>query len=265
MTHNEMLDIVKEYQTTDSISRRTNLFDLIRQNILEVWFQIYAEARRLYLKNPLPTVSEILNDYAPVEKNLQRYKNSGYTYYAKIELPSPQNCRFRTYEDKIILTDLSEDGGKAGFPSSITVRFNMFNPDYLDYYIREIKTGMRYTLGRIICKKEDELEELKEASASMLSVIASKLKNAEPGTTLWFERWYDGRLISAKNVEFARVERNHIVVKIDGIEVPFDYNGTQDSENDYTSACMLFPSSDHKRWEDVTYVPSSKQKIIYEN
>ena len=43
-----------------------------------------------------------------------------------------------------------------------------------------------------------------------------------------------------------------------------DHNGTLTSENDYTSACMLFPSSDHKRWDDVTYVPASKQILSYD-
>lgn len=67
-------------------------------------------------------------------------------------------------------------------------------------------------------------------------------------------------------VTFLGIDKGEIMVDMydNGIKVPFDHNGTMTSENDYTSACMLFPSSDHKRWDDVTYVPASKQVLSYE-
>ena len=72
MTPAEMLDTVKEYQTTDSISRKNALFDLIRQRTWEVWFMSYQCARKLYLDYPLPEVAKILN-WWPHRKDLEKY------------------------------------------------------------------------------------------------------------------------------------------------------------------------------------------------
>ena len=263
MKPTEILDTIKEYQTTDSISRKTTLFNLIQQKAWEVWFIGYQHARKLYLEYPLPTVVNLLQQWGPVERDLKESVN-GYSYYTQINIHSPA-YQHHVFDDEIILSGLTDEGVNIGLPASIAVKFRMFNPDYLDYRIREIKPYLHYKLRCEIYNKEQELKKLQEAYKQTESPIISKLNTAEPGTTLWYERWYEGRIRAAKEVKFVRIENRDIIVEIDGIEVSFDHNGTATSENDYTSACMLFPSSDHKRWEDVTYVPASMQKVLYKS
>lgn len=262
MKPTEIVDIVKEYQTTDSISRKSALFNLLRQKAWEVWILGYQSARELYLGNPLPTVGYLLNQWGSVEKDLMKCKN-GYSYYTQINFHSPA-YKHGAFDDEIILSGLTEGGVTIGLPVSITVTFRMFNPDYLDFLVREIKPYLHRKLRCEIYNKEQELKKLQEAYKQTESPIISKLNTAEPGTTLWYERWYEGRIRAAKEVKFVRIENRDIIVEIDGIEVSFDCNGTATSENDYTSACMIFPSSDHKRWDDVTYVPATKQQVVYE-
>ena len=263
MTPEEILDTVKEYQTTDSISRKSTLFNLIRQKSWEVWFSSYHHARKLYLEYPLPMVGNLLKAWGPVENDLKQDVN-GHSYYTQIDIHSPA-YQHHVFDDEIILSGLTEEGVNIGLPTSISVTFRMFNPDYLDYRNREIKPYLRYKLRCEIYNKEQELKQLQDVYKQTENSILSKLKTAESGTTLWYERWYNGRLREAKEVKFVRIENGNIIIaNYDGIEVSFDHNGTVTSENDYTSACMLFPSSDHKRWDDVTYVPASKQKVLYE-
>lgn len=264
MTPAEMLDTVKEYQTTDSISRKNALFDLIRQRAWEVWFMCYQCASKLYLDYPLPEVGKILNGWGPIEKDLEKYVD-GHSYYTQIDIHSPIYHR-PIWDDKIILSGLTEKGINIGLPTSIAVSYRMFNPDYLDYRIREIKPYLHGKLNDEIYRKEQELKQLQSAYKETENPILTKLKTAESGTTLWHERWYEGRLREAKEVTFLGIDKGEIMVDMynNGIKVPFDHNGTLTSENDYTSACMLFPSSDHKRWDDVTYVPASKQILSYD-
>ncbi|MBD5302313.1 MAG: hypothetical protein HDS16_04875 [Bacteroides sp.] len=262
MTPKEILDIVEEYQTTDSISRKSTLFNLIRQKAWEVWFLGYQYARKLYLVHPMPIVGNLLNQWGPVEKDLTQCMNE-FVHYSQINFHSPMFPHPKL-DDEIILSGLTEEGINIGLPTSIAVKFRMFNPDYLDYLIREIKPYLHYKLRCEIYNKEQDLKQLRNVYEQTENPILSKLKTAEPGTTLWYERWYEGRIRAAKEVKFVRIENRDIIVEINGIEVSFDCNGTETSENDYTSACMLFPSSDHKRWDDVTYVPASKQQVVYE-
>lgn len=72
MTPAEMLDTVKEYQTTDSISRKNALFDLIRQRTWEVWFMSYQCARKLYLDYPLPEVAKNSELVGPHRKGFRK-------------------------------------------------------------------------------------------------------------------------------------------------------------------------------------------------
>ncbi|TFU92381.1 hypothetical protein E4T81_12390 [Barnesiella sp. WM24] len=263
MTPEEILDTVKEHQTTDSISRKSALFNLIRQKTWEVWFLGYQYARKLYLEYHLPAVGNLLKQWGPVESDLEKYEN-GCSCYTQIDIHSPA-YQHHVFDDEIILYGLTEEGVNIGLPASISVTFRMFNPDYLDYRIREIKPYLHYKLRCEIYSKEQELKQLQDIYKQTENPILSKLKTAESGTILWYERWYKGRLREAKEVKFVRIENGNIIIEnYDGIEVSFDHNGTATSENDYTSACMLFPSSDHKRWDDVTYVPASKQKVLYE-
>lgn len=264
MTPAEILDTVKEYQTTDSISRKSTLFNLLRQKSWEVWFLGYQYARKLYLEYPFPTVGNILKAWGPVENDLKQDVN-GYFYYTQIDIHSSEYPH-HVLDDEIILSGLTEEGVNIGLPTSIAVKFRMFNPDYLDYLIREIKPYLHYQLRCKIRNIEQELKQLRNVYEQTENPILSKLKTAEPGTTLWHERWYKGRLSRAEEVKFVRIENGNIIIDNRyGVEVSFDHNGTATSENDYTDACMLFPSSDHKRWDDVTYVPASKQKVIYAN
>ncbi len=258
MTANEMLEAVNEYQTTDSISRKNTLFDLIRQKSWEVWYQGYQYACNLYKECPLPAVEEILEDWGPVSKNISN-KVEGYTYYTQI------NTMYVRYDrdHEIKLSGLTNEGVKIGLPASIIVKVKMFDPDYLDYRIRKIKACLHYKLSHEVYNKRLELEKLQDAYKRTTNPILSKLKTAESGTTLWYERWCEGQMREAKTVKFVGIDKSTIIVEIDGIRVTFNPNGTQTSEDDYTDDCMLFPSSDHKRWEDVTYVPSSKQKVLY--
>lgn len=258
MTSIEIFDAVEEYQTTDSISRKSVLFNLLRQKSWEVWFSVYQHARKLYLKNPLPTVENILNRWGPVKKNLKESVN-GYAFYTQLNIHRPS---YR-YDDEIVLSGLTEEGINIGLPSSIEVTVRMFDPDYLDYYIREIKPLLHYKLSDVIYSKENELKQLQDAYRQTENPILSKLNGAEPGTTLWYERWCDGRKREATEVKFVGIEKRLIIVEINGTQVSFDRNGTQTSESDYTSDCMLFPASNHKRWDDVTYVPASKQQLLY--
>lgn len=46
MTPSKILDTIKEYQTTDSISLKNTLFNLIQQKSWEVWFTGYQCARK---------------------------------------------------------------------------------------------------------------------------------------------------------------------------------------------------------------------------
>ncbi len=263
MTPEEILDTVKEYQTTDSISRKNTLSNLIRQKTWEVWFLGYQSARKLYLEYPLPTVGNLLKAWGPVENDLKQDVN-GHSYYTQIDIHSPA-YQHHVFDDEIILSGLTEEGVNIGLPTSIAIKFRMFNPDYLDYLIREIKPYLHYQLRCKIRNIEQELKQLRNVYEQTENPILSKLKTAEPGTTLWHERWYKGRLSRAEEVKFVRIENGNIIIESGyGVEVSFDHNGTATSENDYTSACMLFPSSDHKRWDDVTYVPASKQKVLYE-
>lgn len=264
MTPEEAINTVKEYQTTDSISRKSTLFNLLRQKSWEVWFIGCQYARKLYLEHPLPTVGNILNPWGPVEKDLTKCMN-GYVHYTQINFNSPM-CSHSKFDEEIELSGLTEEGVNIGLPGSIAVKFRMFNPDYLDYLIREIKPYLHYQLRCKIRNKEQELKQLRDVYEQTENPILSKLKTAEPGTTLWHERWYEGRRSRAEEVKFVRIENGDIIIENEyGIKVRFDHNGTATSENDYTSACMLFPSSDHKRWDDVTYVPASKQKVLYQN
>ena len=263
MTPKEILDIVEEYQTTDSISRKSTLFNLIRQKVWEVWLLGYQSARELYLEYPLSTVGDLLKYWGPVEKDLAKYMN-GYVHYTQINFHSPIYPHPK-FDDEIILSGMTEEGINIGLPTSITVTIRMFNPDYLDYLIREIKPYLHYQVRCKIRNIEQELKQLRNVYEQTENPILSKLKTAEPGTTLWYERWYKGQLSRAEEVKFIRIEEREIIIENDnGVEVSFDHNGTATSENDYTSACMLFPSSDHKRWDDVTYVPASKQKILFD-
>lgn len=263
MTPTEILDAIKEYQTTDSISRKSTLFNLLRKESWEVWFLGYQHARKLYLEYPLPTVGNILKPWGPVEKDLKQDVN-GYSYYTQINIHSPAH-QHHVFDDEIILSGLTEEGVNIGLPTSIAVKFRKFNPDYLDFHIREIKPYLHYQLRCKIRNKKQELKQLQDAYKQTENPIIAKLNTAEPGTTLWYERWYEGRLCRAEEVKFVRIENGDIIIESGyGNEVSFDHNGTATSENDYTSACMLFPSSDHKRWDDVTYIPSSKQKVMYE-
>lgn len=264
MTPTEIIETLKEYQTTDSISRKSTLFNLLRQKAWEVWFLGYQCARELYLENPLPTVKDLLNQWGPVDKDFMKCEN-GYSYYTQINTHTPV-YKHGAFDDQIILSGLIEGGINIGLPTSITVTIRMFNPDYLDFHIREIKPYLHYQLRCKIRNKEQELKQLQDAYKQTENPIIAKLNTAEPGTTLWYERWYEGRLCRAEEVKFVRIENGDIIIESGyGNEVSFDHNGTATSENDYTSACMLFPSSDHKRWDDVTYVPASKQKVLYQN
>ena len=264
MTLKEILDIVEEYQTTDSISRKRTLFNLIRQKSWEVWFLGYQYARKLYLEHPMPIVENLLNQWGPVKKDLTQCMN-GFVHYKQINFHSPMFPHPK-FDDEIILSELTDEGINIGLPASIAVKFRMFNPDYLDYLIREIKPYLHYKLRCEIYNKEQDLKQLRNVYEQTENPILSKLKTAEPGTTLWYERWYKGQLSRAEEVKFVRIENGNIIIESGyGVEVSFDHNGTETSENDYTSACMLFPSSDHKRWDDVTYVPASKQKVEYQN
>lgn len=258
MIPTEIFNTVKEYQTTDSISRKSALFDILRQKSWEVWFMTYQYARKLYLENPLPEVANILNRWGPVTKKLKESVNV-YSYYTQINIHRPKY----QYDDEITLSDLTEEGINIGLPTTIAVTLRMFNPDYLDYCIRNIKLWLHYKLNDEIYSKENELKQLQDAYKKTENPILSKLKTAEPGTTLWYERWYEGRKLESKEVKFVGIDKRTIIVEIDGVEVDFDHNGTQSSENDYTDDCMLFPASDHKRWDDVTYIPVSKQKVLY--
>lgn len=263
MTPEEIINIIKEYQTTDSISRKGALFTLIRQKSWKVWFLVYQNARELYLEYPLPMVSDILNQFGPVERDLKKYED-GYYYYTQIKTYSPA-CHHREFDEGITLFGLTEEGVNIGLPTSITVTFRKFNPDFLEYCIRKIKPYLNSKLRSEIYNKNKELKELQEIYKQTENPILSKLSVAEPGTALWFERWYEGQLREAKVVKFVRIENGYIIVEDTyGTEVTFDHNGTELSENDYTDACMLFPSSEHKRWDDVKYVPASKQKLVYE-
>lgn len=161
MTPAEMLDTVKEYQTTDSISRKNALFDLIRQRAWEVWFMCYQCARKLYLDYPLPEVGKILNGWGPIEKDLEKYVD-GHSYYTQIDIHSPIYHR-PIWDDKIILSGLTEKGINIGLPTSIAVSYRMFNPDYLDYRIREIKPYLHGKLNDEIYRKEQELKQLQSA------------------------------------------------------------------------------------------------------
>lgn len=107
MTPAEMLDTVKEYQTTDSISRKNALFDLIRQRTWEVWFMSYQCARKLYLDYPLPEVAKILNWWGPIEKDLEKYVD-GHSYYTQIDIHSPI-YHHPIWDDKIILSGISKE------------------------------------------------------------------------------------------------------------------------------------------------------------
>lgn len=256
-----MLDTVNEYQTTDSISRKNSLFNLIRENVWEIWYIEYQNARKLYLETPIPTVGNLLKQWGPVEKDLTKYEN-GYSYYTQFDIHSP-SYRYSKLEHEIILSGLTEEGKNIGLPTTISISFRKFNPDYLDFCIREMKPYLHYKLRGEIYDKEQELKKLQDVYTQTENPILSKLKTAEAGTTLWYERWYNGRVSEAKEVKFVRIENRNIIVEIHGIEVSFDHNGTATSENDYTSACMLFPSSYHKRWDDVTYVPATKQRMVY--
>lgn len=263
MKPEEILDTIKEYQTTDSISRKSTLFTLLQQKSWEVWFLCYQNARKLYLEYPLPTVGNLLKQWGPVERDLKKYVN-GYSYYTQINTYSPA-YHHHIFDDEIILSGLTEEGMNIGLPTSIVVTFRMFNPDYLDYRIREIKPYLHDKLKCEIYNKEQELNQLQEAYKQTENPILSKLSTAEAGTTLWYERWYKGQLREAQEVKFVRIENGYIFIEnTNGIEVSFDHNGTATSENDYTSACMLFPSSEHKRWDDVKYVPATMQKVLYE-
>lgn len=261
MTPQEILEAVEEYQTTDSISRKRTLFNLIREKTFEVWFKGYLCARRLYLEYPLSTVSNFLQQWGPIENDLENHAN-GYTFYSIINFHSPL-YKHRMYDDEIILSGLTEEGKNIGLPTSITVNYRMFNPDYLDFRTREIKPYLHYKIRSEIYKKEQELRRLQDVYKQTENPIIAKLSTAEPGTTLWYERWYEGKLCQSKEVKFVGIDKKSIIVEIGGTQVEFDHNGTASSENDYTSACMLFPSSDHKRWDDVTYVPASKQQVLY--
>lgn len=262
MIQTEIIEAVKVYQTTDSISQKNTLFNIIRQKSWEVWFLCYQYARKLYLEHPIQIVRNILKPWGPVEKDLTQCIN-GFVHYSQINFHSPMFPHPK-FDNEIILSGLTEEGVNIGLPTSIAIKFRMFNPDYLNYFIREIKPHLHYKLSCEIYNKKQELKQLQEAYNQTENPILSKLKTAEPGTTLWYERWYEGRLSEAKEVKFVRIENEDIIIDNGyGVEVSFDHNGTATSENDYTSACMLFPSSDHKQWDDVTYVPASKQKISY--
>lgn len=263
MTPTEIIDTVKEYQTTDSISRKSALFNLIRHKSWEVWLLGYRHARELYLENPLPTVANLLNPWGPVEKDLMKCEN-GYSYYTQINTHAPayMHCAF---DEEIILSGLTAEGKNIGLPTSISVTIRLFDSDYLDFQIREIKPYLHHKLRCEIYNKEQELRKLEKVYEQTTNPILLKLRSAEPGTTLWYERWYEGRLREAEEVKFIGIEKQEIIVEKNGVRVWFDHNGTATSENDYTSACMLFPSFDHKRWDDVTYVPATKQKVLYEN
>lgn len=263
MTPSKILDTIKEYQTTDSISLKNTLFNLIRQKSWEVWFTGYQCARKLYLEYPLPTVVNLLKQWGPVDRDIKKSAN-GCFYYTQINTHSPA-YHHHIFDDEIILSGLTEEGINIGLPTSITVKIRMFNPDYLDYCIREIKPFLHYQLSCEIYSKQQELKQLQEAYNQTDNPILAKLNTAEAGTTLWYERWYKGQLRESKEVKFVRIENRNIIVETHGVEVSFDRNGTATSENDYTSACMLFPSSDHKRWDDVTYIPATTQKVLYNN
>lgn len=256
-----MLETVNEYQTTDSILRKNYLFNLIRKNAWEIWFIEYQNARKLYLEIPIHTVENLLIHLGAVGKDLTKYEN-GHSYYTRINVDIPPYHHSKL-EDKIVLSGLTEEGINIGLPTSIEVSFRKFNPDYLDLCLREMKPYLHNKLRSEIYRKEQDLKELQEAYANTAPHILSKLRVAEPGTALWYERWYKGQIREAKKVNLVRIENREIIVETNGIEVSFDSNGTLTSENDYTSACMLFPSSDHKRWDDVTYVPATTQKVLY--
>lgn len=256
-----MLDTENEYQTTDSISRKNSLFNLIRENVWEMWFIEYQNARKLYLETPIPTVGNLLIRWGPVEKDLTKYEN-GYSYYTRISVDIPPYHHSKL-EDRIVLSGLTEEGINIGLPISIVVPFRKFNPDYLDFCIREIKPFLHYQLSCEIYNKQQELKQLQEVYNQTDNPILAKLNTAEAGTTLWYERWYKGQIREAKEVKLVCIKNREIIVEINGIEVSFDSNGTATSENDYTSACMLFPSSDHKRWDDVAYLPATRQSIVY--
>lgn len=228
-----------------------------------MWFSGYQNARKLYLENPLPIVRDLLKKWGPVECDLKKYVN-GYSYYTQIDTYSPKYY-YHIFDNGVILSGLTEEGMNIGLPTSITITFRMFDPDYLDYCIREIKPYLHYKLNCEIYNKEQELKQLQEAYKQTENPILSKLSTAEAGTTLWYERWYNNQLREAQEVKFARIENGYIfIINANGIEVRFDHNGTDTSENDYTSNCMLFPSSEHKRWDDVKYVPAATQKVLYE-
>lgn len=256
-----MLDAVNEYQTTDSISRKNSLFNLIRVNAWEIWFIEYQNARKLYLEIPIRTVENLLIHLGPVEKDLTKYEN-GHSYYTQINVDIPPYHHSKL-EDKIVLSGLTEEGINIGLPTSIVVPFRKFNPDYLDLCLREMKPYLHNKLRGEIYGKKQELKKLQEAYEHTENPILSKLRNAKSGTALWYERWYKGQIREAKEAKLVCIQNREIIVEINGIKVSFDSNGTATSENDYTSACMLFPSSDHKRWDDVTYVPATTQKVLY--
>ena len=261
MTPIEILHTVNEYQTTDSISRKNSLFNLIRENAWKIWFIEYQNARKLYLEIPIPTVENLLIHWGPIEKDLTKYEN-GHSYYTRIDVDIPPYHHSKL-KDKIVLSGLTEEGINIGLPTSIVVPFRKFNPDYLDLCLREMKPYLHNKLRGEIYGKEQELKKLQEAYEHTENPILSKLRDAEPGTALWYERWYEGQIREAKEVKLVCIKNREIIVEINGIKVSFDSNGTATSENDYTSACMLFPSSDHKRWDDVTYVPATRQSIVY--
>lgn len=261
MTPIEILDTVTEYQATDSISRKNSLFNLIRENVWEKWFIEYQNARKLYLETPIPTVGNLLIHWGPVEKDLTKYEN-GHSYYTRINIDIPP-YHHNKLEDKIVLSGLTEEGINIGLPTSIVVPFRKFNPDYLDFCLREMKPYLHDKLRSEIYGKKQELKKLQEAYEQTENPILSKLMAAESGTALWYERWYKGQIREATEVKFVCIKNREIIVEINGIEVSFDSNGTATSENDYTSVCMLFPSSNHKRWDDVTYVPATRQSIVY--
>lgn len=257
MTQEEILNTIHEYKTTDSISRKDKLFNLIKQESWKIWLQCYSTAYSLYLECRLPIVKEILEQWGYTTTEIYKSVDK-HSYYTQLNIIKAKS------NYKIVLYGLTERGLDLKLPTSITVRTQMFNQYYLDHQIREIKPNLHRKLNDIIYQKERELKALQDVYKKTENPILDKLKGVEPGTPLWYERWCNGKMNEAKEVKFMHIEDDEIIVDDDGVKVRFDHNGTLTSENDYTHDCMLFPTSNHKHWDGIKYIPASTQRLITE-